>query len=213
MLGFGTADVHAAAAATWTYPGGPVTHADGTEFPSLPLTIEACEYLRATENRTVFYKPVVITFHGNNGFCSTNASGQDAPGNFGWIAPSSACEAVLPSTFPAWINGQTGNSPPGTCQPSQVVPKIGMDIALPIFHQATGSGSNVKYRVRGMAVFHLTGFNLHGPAGWASPPANPPCSGNERCIAGWFVPQSQVAAPPGGDDFGMSIISLVEEAP
>lgn len=206
--------VRASATAGWGPPRSLPTAVDGTQHPSLPLTIDACEHDDATDGGVVYGRPVVIVFHQGGGGgsvvhpCATNASGQDAPGSFGWIDSTGTCTAGITET--GEVGGQTGNHPPQSCSPDEVRLRVGSTIVLPIFESATGTGSHVTYDITGWAAFHLTGFKLHGDGGWAHPSSSPPCSGGDRCIAGWFVRMTDARAPVGGEPFGISVIGLAE---
>lgn len=126
------------------------------------------------------------------------ASGQDIPGDFGWLQPTSAggepC-SVLP-TANDWVPGETGanankNSISTLCPPSEF--KKWVDTArpllVPIYTEVKGppEQSNVEYKVEYFAAFVMTGFHLGGGeyTYWPSPP--PGCTGNERCVQGYFT--------------------------
>lgn len=213
ILGYRRMVVRASATAGWGPPRSFPSRADGSTPPSLPLTIDACEFAHATDGGIVYGRPVVITFHtgGTSGApqpCPTNGSGQDAPGNFGWVQPTHDCKAGTTEIGP--IGGQTGTSPPGACSPGEVRKQVGKTVVLPIFDSAVGSGSHVTYTVGGWAAFHLTGFKLHGGSQWDHPSGNPPCSGGDRCIAGWFVRMNDARAPIGGKPYGIAVIGLTD---
>jgi hypothetical protein len=259
-LGIRTKDVKATATASWgTAPASMPYQPDGTEYPSLPLTIDGCEFDLATAKGSVFGHPVVITFHGGGGGggngnqamgvsivpakakpkpttsttstvvpptgggggnggggtpkqpvpCATNASGQDAPGNFGWVEATGTCNADLDGI--GEIGGDNGNNPPKDCSSAEVKSHIGKEIVLPIFRTASGNGSHMTYEITGFAAFHLTGFKLHGPPDWSYPAGAAPCGGGDRCIAGWFTRLTGAEAEPGGEDFGIGSIGLTAD--
>jgi Flp pilus assembly protein TadG len=172
---------------------------------ALPLTLSACEWNTATANGTTFapsppYPPypageVALKLHATNdttGGCTTSGSGSLLPGGFGWLN-STNCQTT--STAGGWVNADPGVSA-SSCA-DQLAALVGTLLYLPVFDQATGTGSGGQYHIKGFAAFYLSGYVLPG----AHPTTvNPPgtvtkCKGSDKCIYGWFT---QGLAPSGG---------------
>ena len=213
VFGIRRRDVKATSTAAWGYPKSIPHLPNGEVWPSLPLTIDGCEYDSATDKGKVFGRPVVIIFHGGGGSggdvptpCATNSSGQDRPGNFGWIARTSDCQAAIKTI--GTITGDNGNNPPKGCE-SIFESRIGDDIVFPVFRKASGSGSSATYQITGFTTFHVTGYKVGGSGDWEEPDGAPPCSGGDRCVAGWFT-KVAVEEETGGENFGISSVSLTK---
>jgi len=146
--------------------------------------------------------------------CST-WNGHDGPGGFGYLN-ASACAAT--AALNGWIQVDTGNTMPSGCDLSPYFNKV---IYLPVFDCMTtnvggsptwtpvpgttcttgGNGSNTWYHITGYAKFYLSGYKTGGgsstEAGRTNPLATPsvPCTGNDRCLSGWFL-RGLVNTPP-----------------
>jgi hypothetical protein len=103
------------------------------------------------------------------------------------------CEVT--SSIADVMTSSSGNNPPGNCTPGSFQSMKGDTILLPIFDDAGGTGTNAWYHVYGYAAFKLTGWFFGGQ--YSSNPQ--PCSGNERCITGYFTDLVTV-----GEDFPSS---------
>lgn len=213
VFGIRRRDVKVTSTAAWGYPKSIPNDADGDPWPSLPLTIDGCEYDGATDKGKVFGRPVVIVFHGGGGGggnvpapCAANASGQDSPGNFGWLDRTDDCQADIVTI--GTVGGDNGNNPPNGCE-SIFAGRIGEEIVFPVFRKASGNGAHATYQITGFATFHVTGYKLGGSGDWEKPSGNPPCGGGDRCVAGWFT-KVAVEAETGGENFGMTSVSLTK---
>ena len=80
------------------------------------------------------------------------------------------------------LNSDTGNTPPSGCTPNDFDGLVGKVILIPIFDQATGSGTHGQYRIYGYAAFKFTGYYFSGTY-----KGNQICSGSQRCISGYFT--------------------------
>jgi Flp pilus assembly protein TadG len=201
--GYAGSQVQACAQAAW---GG---EASGS---ALPLTLSLCEWNTATAGGTSFAPPppyppypageVALKLHSTTdttGGCTTSGSGSLLPGGFGWL-DSNGCQTTS-------IAGGFVNSDPGVSASScadQLAALVGTVLSLPVFDQASGTGSGGQYHIRGFAAFYLSGYVLPG----AHPTTvNPPgtvtkCKGSDKCIYGWFT---QGLAPTGGTIGGPSM--------
>jgi len=111
----------------------------------------------------------------------TGPSNNVVPGGFGWLTVNSgSCHTT--SAISGILASDPGNSVPSSCSTSDVLGVQGKTVPLPIFDQAYGTGSSATYRIYGYASFTITGYFFGGQYQW-----NKPCSGNARCIKGYFT--------------------------
>jgi hypothetical protein len=208
--GYAGTQVQACAQAAW---GG---EASGT---ALPLTISLCEWNAATGNGTSYAPPppyppypageVALKLHSTSdttGGCTVSGSGSDLPGGFGWL-DSTGCQTTT-------IAGGFVSADPGVSASScadQLAKLVGTVLYLPIFDQASGTGTGGMYHIKGFAAFYFSGYVLPG----AHPTTvNPPgtvtkCKGSDKCVYGWFT---QGLAPTGGSiggpNMGARVVAL-----
>jgi hypothetical protein len=208
--GYAGTQVQACAQAAW---GG---EASGS---ALPLTLSACEWNDATANGTAFAPPppyppypageVALKLHSTSerGGCpSTGGAYGDLPGGFGWLA-SSNCQTT--TTVGGFASADPGVSA-SSCA-DQLASLVGTLLYLPVFDQASGTGSGGQYHIQGFAAFYLDGYALPG----AHPTTVNPhggvtkCKGSDKCIYGWFteglVPTGGTI---GGPSMGAKVVAL-----
>ena len=168
-----------------------------------------------------------ILFHDGNTTEDCNAvAGQDADndgrlaGGFGWLDTEGGCEAQL---YDGWVDADPGASPSTGCGPDELKGiLLGDDpVLIPYFSDVEGLGAGGKYEVLDYGAFYVLGYNFGGQykefRTSVSMPTNPamtepPCGGDERCIAGWFVKWVQHGGSeidPDGDGRGVSVINLI----
>jgi len=160
------------------------------------------------------HKYVTITFHGDNGPCHYNPSGQDLPGGFGWLDtgtnPHNICEIEV--TAGAWQTIDPGSSPANGCVPVDFQGMIGTVQLLPYFDDHDGTGTNAQYHVSGFGAFYITGYYFAGQFKEKSLIDNQyPCGGSERCIQGYFIGDWVASGGSnigGGNDHGLNIFGL-----
>jgi Flp pilus assembly protein TadG len=179
---------------------------------ALPLTISLCEWSAATANGATFAPPppyppypsgeVALKLHATNdptGCPSSAPSGSNLPGGFGWL-DSSNCQTTTTA-------GGFASSDPGVSASScadALAALVGTLLYLPVFDQASGTGSGGQYHIQGFAAFYLDGYVLPG----AHPNTVNPhggvtkCKGSDKCIYGWFT---QGLVPTGGSIGGPSM--------
>jgi hypothetical protein len=197
-------EVHASAVAAW----GPVGSAT-----TLPLIFSTCEFEYAggsldTDPPTFPTGDRVIYFHDNQQDwevtteCGAAPSGGDFPGGFGWLDAGDDCQVEIDAD--GWVADEPGNFNPGSigCDPEQWQDA---DVLLPLFDLTNGlTGNNGEYHVAGFVGFHVTGYHFSGP-GW-----NDPCTGNQRCIGGYFteifVEDGQIGS---GNDYGARVVQMI----
>jgi hypothetical protein len=200
VVGFDGATVHATAIAQWGYP---------SEGWALPLVISECEF----PDDGALPSPVrTIYFHdGNNAEPCNAQAGQDSDGDgflaggFGWLTADTDCRSYL--TIGNWYSDDPGASPSTGCLPSDVFGLIGREIPLPIFDDLVGVGVNGRYHINSFGLFQITGFNFGGQ--YKHPSTNPPCNGDERCIAGRFTSGAIYEGEFGGPNRGFVLVKLV----
>jgi hypothetical protein len=207
-------------AATSTAIWGPVSFGS---IGTLPLTFSQCEYDKfvasgagsaeapwTTANNG---QPQIIYIHGDAEECNAGPSGQDLPGGFGWLetTTNSDCEALI---VDAWVGVDPGASPSqGACSPATVEAEIlNKVVFLPVFNADNGlTGNNAEYRIYTYAAFYVTGYNFGGQ--YKTPTSSTaPCSGSDRCIAGWFTTGSALdgVVDPGAPDLGVRTVQFVQ---
>jgi Flp pilus assembly protein TadG len=174
VLGHDSTTVSATATATWEAPSS------GTA--QLPLTFSWCEWSAqtggglpsGTTSRTILFPKTSDTG-------CTGPSHKFVPGGFGWLdTDGHTCEAA--STVGGRSMSESGNNPSKGCSPEDFAALRNQTVLLPIFDESGGEGSHAWYRVYGYAAFTITGYYFAGKYSWQKP-----CSGNERCIRGYFT--------------------------
>lgn len=200
VLGFEGATVHAVAVAEWGIPQALRNF--------LPLVISACEWQRVT---TIPSEEMVLYFHqGNNQNPCKAQAGLDAdgdgflPGGFGWLdTPGKVCETYLIAE--TWTSADPGSSPTSGCSPSYLAAITAKPIPLPVFDDISGQGSGGHYHLYGFSFFQITGYNFGGQF-----KLNPPCSGDDRCLSGYFTTGVIFDGEAGGGvDMGLTVVRLI----
>lgn len=201
VVGFDGATVHATATAQWGYPRAALA--------ALPIIISDCEF------PTIAHLPTPVEtfyFHDGNGAESCNAqAGLDADGDgflaggFGWLATRGGCDTFLRAN--TWVGDDPGSSPSSGCAPDYLRSLVGTRIPLPFFDDLMGLGTNGEYHVAGFALFEITGYHFGGLHTY--PRTNPPCSGDERCLAGRFTTGAIYDGEVGGENRGFVIVKLI----
>jgi hypothetical protein len=158
---------------------------------------------------------IIISLQGTQTTTCPNWNGHDVPGGFGYLANNN-CNTIVSQD--SWVQIDTGNSLPSGCNLAQYVGKV---IYLPVFDCVMragsqpsgpppsspsnvcdyGTGNNTWYHLSGWAKFYLSGYKVGGSDQVASlVTGNLPCTGNDRCISGWFLEgvlqDAPVAGPP-----------------
>ena len=218
--GYAGTNVRACARASWGGPSGLAT--------GISVTISSCEWNQATSNGTDFAPPPpyppnpatsyerVLKLHTTT--TSTcpggGASGSDRPGAFGWLNddPIADCSADV-NMSTSTVGTDPGNNISQACRDA-------FDLAttspypimyIPVYNSAVASGNNTTYAIRGFAAFVVTGANLPGynKPSWLYPSNPAACSGNEKCIYGFFT-QALVptAGTIGGPSMGVTVIQM-----
>jgi Flp pilus assembly protein TadG len=202
VLGIDSTQVRASATVAWGEPGA------GTAV--LPLTFSWCEFSAQTGGGLPSGTTVrTIYFTKTSGTGCTGPSGNAVPGGFAYIDTTGGkCQAA--SSRGGLSSSSTGNSAPSSCQPTDFSAWVGRTVLLPLYDQAGSTGTNAWYHVYAYAGFELTGYFLGGQ--YKTSPA--PCSGNARCIAGYFTRfvdlSDRFTYTNDGPDTGASILRLIK---
>ncbi|MEX5717736.1 pilus assembly protein TadG-related protein [Geodermatophilus maliterrae] len=202
VLGIDATAVSASATVAWGAPGG------GTAV--LPLTFSWCEFAQQTggglpSGTTV--RTIRLTKTSGTTDC-TGPSHNIVPGGFGYLVTDPGqCRAT--SAVAGRSASSTGNTPPADCSTADFTRWLGHTVLLPIFDHFGDSGSNAWYRVYGYAAFRITGFHLGGQFSTAPRP----CTGNDRCITGYFTRFVELSddftLDPDAPDLGSAVLRLI----
>lgn len=201
VLGIDSTQVHATATVAWGNPGA------GTAV--LPLTFSWCEFQAqtgggiptGTTSRTILFTKTSETG-------CTGPSGLAVPGGFAYLTTDGGkCQAT--SARDGDSPSSPGNSVPSPCTPTDFSALLGQTVLLPLYDEAGGEGNNGWYHVYAYAAFKLTGYSLGGQ--YKTSPQ--PCSGNDRCIAGYFTRfvdlSDRFTYTSDGADTGAAILRLI----
>lgn len=206
VFGKDATTVTAEATAVWGYPLG---------AGALPLIVSDCEYFRyVDEDGPDEDLLVTLFFHDGNSAENCNAqAGQDSDGDgvlaggFGWMNTAGDCTAVI--TSDDWVSEDPGASPSTGCDSDTLRTLImNKTVLVPYFDDTDGLGANGVYHIAGVGAFHVTAYNFGGR--FKEPSALlAPCSGDERCISGYFTTAVIDDGELGGEDRGVVIVRLV----
>jgi Flp pilus assembly protein TadG len=200
VLGRRTGQVSATAKVTY---GGPVA---GRAV--LPLAFSWCEWKyqtggalpSGTTQRTIYLSKTAGATD------CTGPSNNIVPGGFGWLTVNSGSCGTT-TTIGNIIVSDPGNSVPNGCSTSSFSSLVGSTVLLPVFDQSWGSGSGATYQVYGYAAFRLTGYSFGGQY-----KSGNPCSGNERCVQGYFTRFVDLSETftygPGTPQLGVTVLKL-----
>lgn len=206
------AAVGAHATAALTYPGS------GSGFP-LAISdncYNLSESAATAEVQKIAYKP--------GGTC-TGPSGTQIPGGWGWLDQSAPCEAAT-QTGSTEMGSDPGNNPPSGCQTilgewkATILAGGEVEVAFPIFDNATNQGQNGQFNIIGYATFNIWGwkFGNNGVYEFRNKATDPgmtsalACNaGQDRCIIGQFIRFDSIDSFTGtpGVNLGTSVIHLI----
>jgi hypothetical protein len=200
VIGHDSTAVSASATVAWGTPGG------GTAV--LPLTFSYCSFSQQVGGLSTS-TPHTVFFTKTDGTGCTGPSGNAVPGGFAYLdTDPGKCQAT--SARNGRSTSSTGNSVPSVCTGADFAGWLGRVVLLPIYDVAGSTGSNAWYHVHGYAAFRLTGYHL-GSSQFRTTPD--PCSGNERCVTGYFVRYVDLSErftyTSDGPGLGASILRLV----
>ncbi len=176
----------------------------------LPLAISSCEF---TYWRDLYglVNPVpgppaaeaVLYFHNTGDVGASNcpardtANNADSPGGFGWLTTNGSCRTA--TTLAGDATEKQGNSVPSDCTAADFAAMHNRIVNVPIYNSVREvAPGKYEYDLAGYAAFYLSGYRLSGSPDYnrASPNLGVPCSGNARCISGWFTTEPVPATGP-----------------
>lgn len=171
------------------------------------------------EVQKISYKP--------GGTC-TGPSGTQIPGGWGWLDQSAPCEATT-ETGSNEMGSDPGNNPPSACSEillewkNTILGGGEVNVAFPIFDDATNQGQNGRFHIIGYATFRMWGWKFGNNHEYefrntASDPnmnSELACAGgNNRCIIGQFIRFESIDSfsnsSGGGADLGTVNIKLID---
>lgn len=205
--------VQACSQVEWGSSGGSTYSGLLTAF-----TTTACQWDKQSSAGYIFGSPPPSTLpsssydmkltqgHGNGTGCSTEPSGSDGTGTYGWITETGGCTLQ--------VTGTTYSVKPSTASPDCYTPLYDDAqnkslIYIPIYTSVTGTGANAVYNLEGVAAFVVTGYKVpgngqfHSYTDWLNS-ANT-CTGNSYCIDGYFVSEPGTLSASGGGVTSMKI--------
>jgi Putative Flp pilus-assembly TadE/G-like len=183
------------------------------------FTISLCEWQAATAGGTVYgpappypptpsptYERVLYLHTTDQNTCTTGSGG--LPGGFGWLEDDSGCETTVEAGGNYDALPGLGTRPP--CKPALANARAARDVVfVPIYDDASGSGTNGTYHLNCFAAFVVTGYNLPGASAPSWLTGLAPCTGSTKCVSGFFTKDLVRAegplAPP-GTDYGALIV-------
>lgn len=178
----------------------------GAPARGLGVTFSECEWRFATDNGTALpegpqfvpgsHREVVLKIHDSQGppppGCTSGGGPNfDAPGGFGYLDRSDCEIEILGGTY---RTDQPGNDP-GECldlldeATTAPVPQV---LFIPIYQSVRGQGRNTEYTLSKVAAFVPTGYFFgagqnKSKDSWLPGSTISECTGQERCIYGYFV--------------------------
>jgi len=223
VIGFEGSTVGASASALWGFPKS--AHLD------LPIIISECEWSQVsgliqdpqTDASLYSGSPATFLFHDGNTTEDCNAeAGQDVNGDerldggFGWLQTVGDCSAEVAED--EWVGQDPGASPPQDCDPGVIESKVlNQIILIPYFYDICEPQDDSTafacpdqqgaYLVKAFGAIHVTGYNFGGQYK-APSAAGAPCSGDERCLAGFITTATIFDGDVGGTDHGVVIVKL-----
>jgi Flp pilus assembly protein TadG len=200
VIGFDSTAVSASATVAWGAPGA------GTAV--LPLTFSICSFSQQVGGLSSS-TPRTVLFTKTDGTGCTGPSGNAVPGGFAYLdTDPGKCQAT--SARNQRSPSSTGNSVPSACSGADFSAWLGKVVLLPLYDDAGATGNNAWYHVYAYAAFKLTGYYLGSNSYRTSPP---PCGGNDRCVAGYFVRYVDLSErftyTSDGPTLGASVLRLI----
>lgn len=186
----------------------------------LAFTISLCDWTAATGGGTTFAPepPAVpppgadriLPIHGTTSTCAGSPSGWNLPGGFGWLADTTGtCKATV--DIAGIYQDTTGVAASQVCRTAlQNSRTMNATVLVPVYDGAGGTGNGGFYHLRGFAQFVLTGYNLPGLSARSTLTNQFPCSGDLKCVSGYFTRGLIPAgARLGGPDLGATVVQTV----
>lgn len=176
------------------------------------FTTPACQWDKQSSAGHIYGSPPSVSLpsssydmklklsYGGKAGCSTEASGSDGPGTFGWVTETGGCteNPPLATTYSVHTSTTSANCNTPLYDDAQNKSLI----YIPVYTSVSGSGTSAVYNVKGAAAFVVTGYNVPGSGQFASyadwlNSANK-CTGTTYCIDGYFVAEAGTLSASGG---------------
>ncbi|HEY3338584.1 MAG TPA: Tad domain-containing protein [Propionicimonas sp.] len=197
VMGRATTQISTRAAARWGYVSGGVT---------FPLTFSWCAFYQATggwDDQGKALSNAVVVINMIEHTCTPPAHNEVA-GGFGWLSGVNCSATVLAGD---WVMSDPGNDGSGTCKDFDWTVLRNKTVQVPIFEEVSGTGSNAKYRIKGLAAFTVTGYCFSNDAKW-----NLDKCPSERRVQGHFSNYHDgtggYAIDPNAAHFGFDTVEL-----
>lgn len=197
VVGVPTTEISARASAAWGYVSGGVT---------FPLTFSWCAFFQATggwDDQGKALSDSVVVINMTEHSCTPPAHNEVA-GGFGWLSGVNCAASVLAGD---WVISDPGADGSSTCKDFDWSVLRNKTVLVPIFEEVSGTGSNARFKIKGLAAFTVTGYCFSSAARW-----NLDKCPSERRIMGHFADYypgtSGYAIDPGAAHFGVEKVAL-----
>ena len=203
FIGHDSTQVSASATVGWGSPS------QGTAV--LPLTFSWCSFSEQTGGLGTT-TPQTVRFSEDDESSCPMAGQHEVPGGFAFVEPDAGtCSAT--HSIAQELASKTGVSLPKGCTQAYFDALLGKTVLLPIFDQASGTGSNARYRVYGYAAFTMTGYSFYGGVNSGKKVCGPGTNASDRCITGYFTRFVELSdvwkSDPTAPQMGANVLRLI----
>jgi len=186
------------------------------------VTTSQCDWNQLTSNGSVLPPPPsvatpqagyegVLYLKGDTNSTCTLTGGMTAPGGFSWLDdPTGACQTTVSLDHPL-TGSDPGNNASQACQAALTMIRSARGtLLIPLYNSYSSQGQNAVYTVAGVSAFVLTGYHLSGFSATSWLTGHDPCTGNERCLYGYFASEVVTGhGSLGGTNFGANIVTVI----
>lgn len=152
--------------------------------------------------------PVTLILKGSKVDCQAGDPPHTVPGGMNWLETSGSVDCTAQTSVGNWIQGAPGNSGPNNSYCNDLLASLmGEEIRIPVFDEATGTGTDAQYHIAAYAILRIEAYCLNKGAGWY---AGDQCTGEERFLRGTFIERVDIDAEGGGPDYGATTVQLTE---
>jgi len=193
VIGHDSTQVVRSATASWGGIGGARV---------LPLTASICHLADITAGSTV-----TLYTKDDKVDCIAGNPPHAVPAGFGWLDTEGAADCRVDTEVDGTVDGIPGNAGPKNsyCAPL-MLDLLGEEILMPIYDQATDTGSNAQYHLVGYAHLRVSAYcftnEWHG--------GDSKCTGSKRYVTGTFIRKIDLGADLGGPDYGSTTVRLTK---
>ncbi len=176
VIGINSGTVTARSSASWQTPSAVIS--------VLPIAFSWCAFQAQTGGGLPSGSTVtVIHFPKSDASACNGPSGNPVPGGFAWLNTDSGSCTANSSIAAAQTYSDPGRSVPQGCSNSDFTAQLNQTMLLPVFDTFGGTGSGAWYHIYAYVGFKMTDYFFGGQ----NKSSNPPCSGSNNCIAGYFT--------------------------